>query len=87
LTVLRARWRLRGVKPEDIPVEEPAKFDLVVNLKTAKAIALTMPESLLTRADEVCRPAVVRRQLKRRHVLAFFEKLSPCLVGIDACAS
>jgi putative tryptophan/tyrosine transport system substrate-binding protein len=57
LTVLRARWRLRGVKPEDIPVEEPAKFDLVVNLKTAKAIALTMPESLLTRADEVCRPS------------------------------
>jgi putative ABC transport system substrate-binding protein len=42
---------LRGVKPEDIPVEEPAKFDLVVNLKTAKALGLTNPESLLTRAD------------------------------------
>jgi putative ABC transport system substrate-binding protein len=44
---------LRGVKPEDIPAEEPAKFDLVVNLKTAKAIGLTIPESFLTRADEV----------------------------------
>jgi len=44
---------LRGVKPEDIPVEEPAKFDLVVNLKTAKALGLTIPESFLTRADKV----------------------------------
>jgi putative ABC transport system substrate-binding protein len=44
---------LRGVKPEDIPVEEPAKFDLVVNLKTAKALGLTIPESFLIRADEV----------------------------------
>jgi len=44
---------LGGVKPEDIPVEEPAKFDLVVNLKTAKALGLTIPESFLIRADEV----------------------------------
>jgi putative ABC transport system substrate-binding protein len=44
---------LRGVKPEDIPVEEPSKFDLVVNLKTAKALGLTVPESFLARADEV----------------------------------
>ena len=44
---------LRGVKPEDIPVEEPAKFDLVVNLKTADGIGLTIPKSFLSRADEV----------------------------------
>src|SRR5436190_1906545 len=44
---------LRGTKPGDIPVEQPTKFDLVVNLTTAKALGLTMPESFLLRADEV----------------------------------
>jgi putative ABC transport system substrate-binding protein len=44
---------LRGIKPADLPIEQPTRLEMVINLRTAKALAVAVPQSLLLRADEV----------------------------------